>query len=424
MPTPSLLIVPARFKSGKIYSQIPTSGAGDFTVTRATSATRVNASGYIESVASGIPRLDYLDSGGVVGCPALLVEPSAINSCLQSENFLTTWSPNNVTVSGNVTGTTDPSGGNKADQIFETDTSGIHILAQTMSIVSGTTYAGSVFLKKAEGSPDWMQVAYSTTGLAGFANFNLTSGTVGNVGAGCTGSIVNYGNGWYRCTLIQTANASGDSGGPVIVFTNNTNSITRYVNYTGNTATSIYAWGAQFETGSVATSYIPTTTAAVTRNADVVVVSGAVSGSIGQTEGTVYAEFQSDAVLDEVFFVSRKSGAGSNKINIIKDSSNLLKVGLVANGTAIFTFGTSGSVTGMIKMALGYQAGSSALYINGDFIVSSTANFTFSSAGLADVTINKSSIFSGGHILRPTMFRAIALYTTRLTNAELTSLTT
>ena len=91
MPTPSLLIVPARFKSGKLYSQIPTSGAGDFTVTRATAATRVNASGFIDSVASGIPRLDYYTSGGTAGCPALLVEPAATNLCLQSTDTTTSW---------------------------------------------------------------------------------------------------------------------------------------------------------------------------------------------------------------------------------------------------------------------------------------------------------------------------------------------
>jgi hypothetical protein len=88
---PSLLIVPYRSKTGKLYSQIPTSGAGDFTVTRNTEARRFNSAGLIESVASGIPRLDYYTSGGTVGCPALLVEPAATNLCLQSEAFNTTW---------------------------------------------------------------------------------------------------------------------------------------------------------------------------------------------------------------------------------------------------------------------------------------------------------------------------------------------
>lgn len=72
---PSLLIVPYRYKAAKLYSQLPESGDGDFVVTRSTTATRVNASGLIESVASGVPRLDY--TGG--GCPSLLVEPAATN---------------------------------------------------------------------------------------------------------------------------------------------------------------------------------------------------------------------------------------------------------------------------------------------------------------------------------------------------------
>jgi hypothetical protein len=91
MPTPSLILVPARFKTGKLYTPVATTSgglvlgaSGDFNVTRATTATRVNASGLIESVASGIPRLDYYTSGGTAGCPALLVEPSAANSLLQS----------------------------------------------------------------------------------------------------------------------------------------------------------------------------------------------------------------------------------------------------------------------------------------------------------------------------------------------------
>lgn len=431
MPTPSLILVPARFKTGKLYTPLATTSggtvlgaSGDFNVTRATTATRVNASGYIESVASGVPRLDYYTSGGVAGCPALLVEPAATNLALESQtlNVSGTWNTTNVTVSANVTGTTDPFGTNLADQLFETTTSGNHFLAQTMSITSGTTYAGSIFFKKATGSPDWMQVAFSSTGLAGFANFNLTSGTVGNVFAGCTGRIENYGNGWYRCTLIQTATASGTSGGPVAVFVNNTNSATRYLSYAGNTSTSIYAFGAQFETGSVATSYIPTTSGSVTRNADVINLSGSVSGCIGQTEGTIYAEvdIRNLTNADSVRIVSLTTTTNSNNfIEITKRSSTQLRCDARLNSGSTITFLTvSGFVLGVNKIAFAYQDGNYAMAINGAVTTSAQAGMTSS----------LNTIILGAAASNIAQFndriRAVALYTTRLTNAQLAALTT
>lgn len=81
MSTPSLLNIPYLYKAGTLYSQIPESGAGDFTVSRTTTvanrSTRINKDGFIETVLDNVPRLDYPVGGAVNGCPALLVEPSA-----------------------------------------------------------------------------------------------------------------------------------------------------------------------------------------------------------------------------------------------------------------------------------------------------------------------------------------------------------
>ena len=41
----SLVLIPSGTKTGKVYSQKPVSGDGDFTFTRSSAATRVNASG-------------------------------------------------------------------------------------------------------------------------------------------------------------------------------------------------------------------------------------------------------------------------------------------------------------------------------------------------------------------------------------------
>ena len=80
---PSIAMIPSGVKASKLYSVLPTDGAGDFTTTRASVATRLNESGLIEEVSSNVPRLDYSDGT----CPSLLLEPASTNLITQSENF-------------------------------------------------------------------------------------------------------------------------------------------------------------------------------------------------------------------------------------------------------------------------------------------------------------------------------------------------
>ena len=46
----SLVMIPSGYKEDKLYSVKPRNGDGDFTFTRASTGTRVNADGYIEDV--------------------------------------------------------------------------------------------------------------------------------------------------------------------------------------------------------------------------------------------------------------------------------------------------------------------------------------------------------------------------------------
>jgi hypothetical protein len=291
-----------------------------------------------------------------------------------------------------------------------------------MSITSGTTYAGSIFFKKAAGSPDWMQLAYSTTGLAGFANFNLTSGTVGNVFAGCTGRIENYGNGWYRCTLIQTATASGTSGGPIPVFVNNTDSVTRFLSYAGNASTSIYIFGAQLETGSIATSYIPTTAAPVTRNADVVTLSGAVSGCIGQTEGTIYVEVDIQFNNRNADIIGLDSGSSANGFYLTIRSSSVIELRVRQNSTNALIFQRTGAYpVGINKIAVSYKNGDFAISLNGTTTQVDTSTITMPSVAITRASVVPSVNFTLDQSVR---VRSAAIYTTRLTDSELAALTT
>ena len=77
----SLVITPNGVKTSKLYSIKPNDGAGDLTVTRNTSATRINESGNIVNVPANVARIDYSN-----GSPAILVEPQMTNSWTNNNN--------------------------------------------------------------------------------------------------------------------------------------------------------------------------------------------------------------------------------------------------------------------------------------------------------------------------------------------------
>ena len=398
MPTPSLLIVPARFKSGKLYSQIPTSGAGDFTVTRATNATRVNASGLIESVASGIPRLDYFASGGTVGCPALLVEPSGSNLVQRSEEFENTyWSKANGAVTQNQT--TAPDGLTTADKYVVTSGAAANSpIIRSFTFAINTTYTLSLFVKKADYNTASIRLSTTETGLI-TNSFNLASGTATN------NQIQDYGNGWYRVWVSFTTAATVTNGQVQLI---------RDAEVRDGVA-GIFIWGAQLETGSVATSYIPTTTAAVTRNADVVSVSGAVSGSIGQTEGTIYAEVDFSRISSGRF-LSINTGSAANRVLFVRNSNNSTTFIVTSNSASQCGISSSIISNGIHKFAGAYKANDFAYYIDG-VQIGVDATGTVPACSIVDLGNEATSTPFNDRIL------SAAIYTTRLTNAELAALT-
>jgi hypothetical protein len=432
MSTPSLILVPARFKTGKLYTPLATTSggvvlgaSGDFNVTRATTATRVNANGLIESVASGIPRLDYYTSGGTAGCPALLVEPAATNFAPNANlmNVLDT-----PTVSGGVTFTTGSTdflapdgasgsinkyvGGNASGATQSTRYAGTSV-----AVSASGTYRFSLFVKAGATNPlNFCAIQFALfTGASGTATsyFSLASGTALTSGA----SIENYGNGWYRCISAPYTIAAGDLSGSVYFYlAEGNNDITWLAS--GALNLTAYTWGAQMEAGSVATSYIPTTTAAVTRNAEVITLSGAVSGCIGQTEGTLY--WEGDALASgasDIFYVNRNV---TNSVVLFKGVTNLLTARVYASGGTALTIADTVVRTGFLKLAIAYKSGDSTFYINGTRVGTlNTTAFTFTAA-LNTIRFGDDFIAGAGN----QRCRAVALYSTRLTDSELAALTT
>jgi hypothetical protein len=210
----SLVLIPSGTKTGKIFSQKPVSGDGDFTFTRASAATRVNADGNIEKETS--------------------------NLLLQSNSFDTTWTSVN---SGSVTG--GQSGYDASSDAWlltkaATNFSGIR---QSISISGVHTF--SVIAKAGTLNFLWVEEYIGAS-----IYFDLINGTTSGSGE-IASSMTSLGGGWWRCEL---------SSASAITL------VTLYPQATGSpsaTAGNIYIQDAQLEQGLVARDYIETTTAAV-----------------------------------------------------------------------------------------------------------------------------------------------------------------
>jgi len=331
---------------------------------------------------------------------------------LQSENFGTTWNPANMLAFGsgsvlNTTATLDPYGTNVADFIVGNTTVGQHRFDQTTTSVSGS-YTLSVFVKAGGYSFTRLRI-----GLAG-AVFDLSSGVVVTTDAGITSSIQSFGNGWFRCIIGKAASAANE------IIRINMQPTSSTADFAGDGTSGIYVFGAQYETGSVATSYIPTTTAAVTRNADVVSVTGA-SGSIGQTEGTIYAEVNVRNWVSNLRILSISDGTSNNHVTLIKGSTeNTLRLISRLSNVLQVSIQSSALTGNTFKIAAAYANNDFVLYINGAQI---GTNNTALSPACSNVYLGSIESGAGTSALNDRI-RAAALYTTRLTNAQLAALTT
>jgi len=179
----------------------------------------------------------------------------------RSQEFDNGWTLEQVTVTAN--SVVAPDSTTTADTITATAVLGTHLLARALgfSIVSGITYTISIFAKK--NTNNFLQIT-TFSGVnalgSGRANFNISTGVVGTVDGG-TSAITDAGNGWYRCSYTITASASGSASIYFGLITSS--SAGRFETFTAAGTESFYLWGSQFEFGSTANTYIPTTTTAV-----------------------------------------------------------------------------------------------------------------------------------------------------------------
>lgn len=391
----------------------------NITFTRASSATYFDSAGVLQTATTDTPRFDY--NPATLASRGLLIEEQRTNSLLYSSDLTQTeWNKTlgTVTVTVSADATTSPDGTVNADKVITANATGDHIIGQVSSVTSGTSYTQTWFLKAAE--LNWVQVTESTGfGSTQFQNINLSNGAVGNGNYGSAVTVTSIGNGWYRVSVTDTATATSVSGRFLLALLTS-NVSTRLDDVTGDGVSGVYVWGAQLEAGGFATSYIPTTTAAATRNADVASVN-TLSPWYSATEGTLFAE---GTVVNNIsgttarIYAELGISAGTERIIVEARSSTSTRARTVTGGTTVISSVTYNALGVNTKVAAAY--GSDGI--------------TAAVVGLAPVTTASGipvvdTLFIGrspnavaaaqlnGHL------RRITYYPRRLTNAELQNIT-
>jgi hypothetical protein len=317
------------------------------------------------------PRVDF----SLPGCPNLLLEPQRTNLVFYSEDFSNAyWTKQaGITATYNTTETLSPDGTYNATKFVGNGTTGV---LKTSISVSGVV-SRSVYLKSVTG-----------TTTATFKEPNT------NVPSPITLTITNE---WQRFEMI------GDNGSSL-----------QGLQIDDITSDGIYMWGAQLEVGAYPTTYIPTTTASVTRNADSFIQSNVFSrGMITAAGGTWFVELRNN--ISRTRDLASRIGIG--------DTSNLgannISLGSASNGRATMQKFIAGIPTGLFttttdtcKLAIKWNGATADIFQNGVKVVSATA---FTTTNMEFLNSNTLGV--------PFFINQMSLYPTPLSDDQLEALT-
>jgi hypothetical protein len=252
---------------------------------------------------------------------------------------------------------------------------------------AGATYTESIYVKAGSipyaiirlgGTPLISEFAYLSVDLS--TGLELASGVVGSATL-ISKSITPLPNGWYRITITGT---TGPASVDIRLGIGPTNAAGSAGNISGNAANNILAWGGQCEAATFASSYISTTTVAVTRNDDR--LSYVAAGNVTDTLGSYYTEVTAGAGsaavghyylagldqilfnnsgLDTLSFFDGTSGVTKNLSILLTAATPIKAAGAWAVGvgkklTSSGTAPVSGAFDGSIEMGASMYVGSFA----------------------------------------------------------------
>lgn len=408
------------------------------TFTRTSTATYTDKNGLVTIAPADTPRFDHSYNGSNVVSLGLLVEESRSNNVLYSQSFIDRWDASFtsgtldlIDIVGTDNTTTSPDGTTNAATLTNSLSAAraTSVFAETIGTTKNSAVTFSCFLKSNTTSAVNLELVCNTNVSSyvyrSYATFTLTgSGSVSSVtnvaidGSTPSGTafIQQYPNGWYRC-MISFTTYNGANSLNAILAEIRPNS--------GSASGSIYAWGRQLEAGAFPTSYIPTTSATVTRSTDNASITGTnFSSWYNSTEGTLFAAARINALgganYPGIAYVD--DGTVNNCIGFYINDAGSDNIGAEAYISSVAQYGLSSSATTanqLNKVISAYKVNDFAATFN----IGSNAVQTDTSGSVPTVNRLIIGLLRGSNAPLNGTVAQILYYPQRLTNFQLQNLT-
>jgi hypothetical protein len=339
-------------------------------LTRASTATTFNNLGLLATVPANAPRFTYDPSSGIPG--GLAIEDTATNLLLYSEQFdNAAWTKTSASISAN--STVAPDGNTTADTVTVSGANGA--VTQAVTITAGEHLDLSVFAQALATPFLWLRITDGTNPVTAW--FNLATGAVGTTTAGgstcafAAAVIQALPGGWYRCALgVTTATNTSYTASISAAAADNT--------APANT-NSLVAWGAQATQTTASAdndpmSYIATTSAPVTRNADIVTIGTLDPAWYNAAAGTVVAEVRNFLAFPQigVGFLFSLGDTGTDQIGVTlagDPSAVVANVNMQAFSSTVQQASLVDAVTltpsSGVRVAVAWQANDFAMSVQG-----------------------------------------------------------
>jgi hypothetical protein len=357
------------------------------------------------------PRFDFNPTTGE--SLGLLIEQSSTNLCLYSSDYTqSNWVKTNATVMANAD--ISPDGTQNMQKLVESTANAQHYMTQTITVTTSTTYTYSIYAKSAGRTGLWLYASGFGTPVPQ-VYFDLSAGTFAIQAGSPTCTITPVGNGVYRCTITGTTVGTSLNVETHILGAGNAGS------YTGDGFSGLYLWGAQLEALAFPTSYIPTTSAQVTRASDNASMTGTnFSSWYNQGQGSFYVNAVSKAdstVFKYAFEISNATRADA--IAIAKNGSNLVTYQSIGSGTSFNSTDGTWTTGSDFKVGISTQPNSSIGVKNGGTAITSSNPSLMAipvKMGIGSASDNSNYYWNG-------TIKKLAYYPIALSSAQLQALT-